>query len=61
TPDCSSIAFDDGQWRVPGGMVRVVMEQVGGAYGLHAATPASGPTVVYVSNDQEIGAGGTGM
>lgn len=37
------------------------MEQVGGALGLHAATPASGPTIIYVSNDEEVGAGGTGI
>lgn len=61
TPDCSQVVFDNGTWRVHGGMVRVVMEQVGGAFGLHASTAISAPTVIYVSNDEEIGSGGTGV
>lgn len=60
SPTCDDAIFDNGLWRVTRGSARVVLEQIGGAFGLQASAASPGPVVLYATNDLETGEGKTG-
>ena len=60
SPGCDEVSLDNGVWRVARGTARVVYEQVGGAFGLHVSAGATGPAILYVSNDADTPEGRTG-